>query len=84
MDAVLPMGLASSRNIFESFSSSLEWAAKISGVTGMVHLIEDFLHLADSSGKCASDTLKFEARLPEDKLDPCRSLLVRTSELSIA
>ena len=62
----------------------------------MVHVIDDFLFLAESSAKCAADTnafiklceqttlpflgiildtLRLEARLPEDKLTKCKSLL---------
>ena len=38
MDTILPMGLVSSYNIFESFSSALEWMAKTTlGLTWMVH-----------------------------------------------
>ena len=111
MDAVLPMGCSSSCSIFEAFSSALEWVAKTKlGITEMVHVIDDFLFLANSSKKCAADmksfiqlfgqlgvplaqdktqgpdttlpflgitldTLKLEARLPQDKIDKCRSLL---------
>ena len=111
MDAVLPMRCSSSCSIFEAFSSALEWVAKTKlGITEMVHVIDDFLFLANSSKKCAADmkafirlcgqlgvplaqdktqgpdttlpflgitmdTLKLEARLPQDKIDKCTSLL---------
>lgn len=111
MDAVLPMGCASSCSIFESFSTALEWVARSKlNVSGMVHYIDDFLFLADSSEKCAADmnaffslcrqmgvplaqektqgpattlpflgitldTVRLEARLPEDKLAKCKSLV---------
>ena len=56
MDAVLPMGCSSSCSIFETFSSALEWVAKQKlGVSGMVHVVDDFLILSDSFDKCASD-----------------------------
>ena len=56
MDAVLPMGCSSSCSIFETFSSALEWVAKQKlGVTGMVHVVDDFLILSESFDKCASD-----------------------------
>ena len=110
-DAVLPMGCASSCAIFESFSSALEWVAKTKlGVSEMVHYIDDFLFLAESSAKCAADmnafislceqmgvplapektqgpatvlpflgiildTVQLEARLPDDKLAKCKSMI---------
>ena len=112
MDAVLPMGCSSSCAIFECFSTALEWAAKVKlGVTGMVHVIDDFLLLAHSVEKCNHDLMSFvalckqigvplapsktvgpsssipfvgiildavhmEARLPDDKLEKTRSLLL--------
>ena len=62
MDVVLPMGCSSSCAIFECFSTSLEWAAKVKlGVTGMVHVIYDFLLLAHSVDKCNHDLMAFVA-----------------------
>ena len=59
-DAVLPMGCASSCAIFESFSSALEWVAKTKlRVSEMVHYIDDFLFLAESSAKCTADMNAF-------------------------
>ena len=111
MDAILPMGCSNSCSIFETFSSALEWVAKQKlGVSGMVHVVDDFLILSESFDKCASDmdafirlcgklgvplahgktqgpsttlpflgiildTVHLEARLPQDKLDKCRSLV---------
>lgn len=111
MDAVLPMGCSSSCSIFEAFSSALEWVAKQKlGISGMVHVVDDFLILSESYDKCAADmevfvelcdrlgvplahgktqgpsttlpflgiildTVNLEARLPQDKLDKCRSLV---------
>ena len=112
MDAVLPMGCSSSCAIFECFSTALEWAAKVKlGVTGMVHVIDDFLLLAHSVEKCSHDLMAFvvlckqigvpltpsntvgpsssipfvgiildavhmEARLPDNRLERSRSLLL--------
>ena len=54
-DAVLPMGCSSSCSILEAFSSALEWVAKTKlGVSEMVHYIDDFLFLAESSLKMYS------------------------------
>ena len=60
MDAVLPMGCSSSCSIFEAFSNTLEWVAKTKlGITEMVHVIDDFMFLANSSEKCAADMKAF-------------------------
>ena len=60
MDAVLPMGCASSCAIFEEFSTALEWIAvhKL-GATKVVHVIDDFLFLASSFDKCTNDLNAF-------------------------
>ena len=59
-DAVLPMGCASSCAIFDAFSSALEWVGKTKlGVYEMVHYIDDFLFLAESSAKCTADVNAF-------------------------
>lgn len=43
-DKCLPFGLASSCKIFETFSSALEWAAKLKlGVKELEHILDDFL-----------------------------------------
>ena len=60
MDAVLPMGCSSSCAIFECFSTALGWAAKVKlGVTEVVHVIDDFLLLANSFDKCNHDLHAF-------------------------
>ena len=62
MDAVLPMGCSSSCAIFETFSHALEWIAKYKlGITEVVHVIDDFLFLAESREKCQADLNKFIA-----------------------
>ena len=54
------MGCASSCSISEAFSSALEWVAKTKlDVSEMVHNIDDFLFLAESSKKCAADMNAF-------------------------
>ena len=111
MDAVLPMGCSSSCAIFEYFSRALEWVAENRlGISKVVHVIDDFLFLADSFEKCLQDlnafmsmcaklgvplapektmgpssvlpflgitldTVRMEARLPDDKITKCRGLL---------
>lgn len=94
--------------MFEAFSSALEWIAKTK--SEMVHYIDDFLFLADSSTKYTADmnafssfcgqmgvslapektqdpttvlpflgitldTMRLEARPPDDKLVKCKSLV---------
>jgi hypothetical protein len=110
-DRCLPMGCSSSCAIFEAFSTALEWLSIYSfGASGVVHILDDFLFIADSEAKCHADlsqflrmchfigvpiayektegpktvmqfagitldAIKMEARLPEDKLQKCRTLL---------
>ena len=60
MDAVLPMGVSSACAIFESFSTALEWIAKSKlGATAIVHVIDDFLFIANSRAKCGQDLQAF-------------------------
>ena len=66
MDAVLPMGCSSSCAIVEEFSTALEWIAKTKlGITEVVHVIDDFLIMARSPGKCAHDLHAFRAMCKE-------------------
>ena len=60
MDAVLPMGVSSACAIFESFSTALEWIARSKlGATALVHVIDDFLFIANSRAKCGQDLQAF-------------------------
>ena len=60
MDAVLPMGCASSCAIFESFSTAVEWVAEHKlGLTKVIHVLDDFLVLAESKEKCERDLHAF-------------------------
>ena len=81
MDAVLPMGCASSCSIFESFSTSLEWVARHKlGATAVVHVIDDFLFLAHTYAKCELDLRNFinlckeigVPLAPDKTVAPCR------------
>ena len=59
-DRCLPMGCSSSCAIFEAFSTSLEWLAKhFLGASGVLHILDDFLFIAESESKCSSDLSKF-------------------------
>ena len=75
-DRCLPMGCSSSCAIFEAFSTALEWLALHRlGASGVLHILDDFLFIAESEEKCQADlqfasitldTVKQEARLPDD------------------
>ncbi|XP_068675471.1 tripartite motif-containing protein 2-like [Montipora foliosa] len=59
-DRCLPMGCSSSCAIFEAFSTALEWLAKhYLCASGVLHILDDFLFIASSQGKCASDLSNF-------------------------
>ena len=56
LDRSLPMGCSSSWAIFEAFSTALEWLARHRfGASGVLHILDDFLLIADSKEKCQSD-----------------------------
>lgn len=59
-DRCLPMGCSSSCAIFEAFSSSLEWLAinKLHA-SGVLHILDDFLFIAQTEDKCRSDLNNF-------------------------
>lgn len=58
-DRCLPMGCSSSCAIFEAFSTALEWLAiNRLGASG-VHILDDFLFIADSEDKCHADLTNF-------------------------
>jgi len=52
-DCVLPMGCASSCQIFELFSTGLEWIARQKlGIKHIIHILDDFLIIAPSLHEC--------------------------------
>ena len=59
-DQALPMGCSKSCSIFESFSTALEWIA-ISQlqVSAVLHVLDDFLFIAATQERCASDLSNF-------------------------
>ena len=84
MDAVLPMGCSSSCEIFECFSIALEWAAKVKlGVTGMVHVIDNFL-LAHSVEKCNHDLMALVALCKQIGVPLAPSKTVRPSSFYLS
>ena len=54
-DKCLPMGARSSCQLFEKFSTSLEFIAKKLGVKFMLHYLDDFIFLNHSYDKCLED-----------------------------
>ena len=56
----LPNGCSSSCAIFEAFSTAFEWLAKhYLRASGVLHILDDFLFIATSQGKCDSDLNNF-------------------------
>ena len=59
-DRCLPMGCSSSCNIFETFSTALEWIASTKlQPSAVIHILDDFLFLAPSQDKCNRDLDNF-------------------------
>ena len=59
-DRCLPMGLSSSCNIFEAFSTALEWlSVHRLGASSVLHILDDFLFIAKTKDRCAADLVNF-------------------------
>ena len=59
-DLCLPMGLSSSCNIFEAFSTALEWLSiHRLGASSVLHILDDFLFIAKTKDRCEADLGKF-------------------------
>ena len=59
-DRCLPMGCSSSCAIFEAFSTALEWLALHRlGASGVLHILDNFLFIAESEEKCQADLKSF-------------------------
>ena len=58
-DRCLPMGARSSCQIFELFSSALQYIILQSGISHSLHYLDDFLFINSSSQNCKSDLNKF-------------------------
>ena len=64
-DKCLPMGFSSSCNIFETFSTALEWIAMNKlNASAVIHILDDFLFIAPSKEKCQGDLNNFSYCLP--------------------
>ena len=56
----LPMGCSSSCNIFESFSTALEWITKYRlHASSAIHILDDFLFIGHLEAKCQVDLDNF-------------------------
>ena len=59
-DRCLVMGCSSSCAIFESLSTALEWIAIYRlGASNVLHILDDFLFIADTKEKCQLDLTNF-------------------------
>ena len=59
-DKCLPMGCSSSCNIFETFTTALEWVAMNKlNASALIHILDDFLFIAPSKEKCQGDLNNF-------------------------
>ena len=59
-DRCLPMGCSSSCAIFEAFSTALEWLAMNRlGASAVLHILDDFLFIAESQEQCQADLTNF-------------------------
>jgi len=59
-DRCLPMGLSSSWNIFEAFSTALEWMSiHRLGASSVLHILDDFLFIAKTKDRCEADLGNF-------------------------
>ena len=57
---VSPLVVSSSCNIFETFSTALEWAAQNKlHIPGVLHLLDDFLFVAPSRTQCSASLSSF-------------------------
>ena len=61
-DTTLPMGCSISCNIFEAFSTAIQWIANTKlGIQHMVHVLDDFLIIAPSQAESQHQLNKFLA-----------------------
>ena len=59
-DTTLPMGCSMSCAIFESFSTAIQWIANNKlGIPRMVHVLDNFLMIASSTGEVSTQLRKF-------------------------
>ena len=59
-DGCLPMGCSFACNIFETFSTALEWIASTKlQASAVIHILDDFLFLTPSQDQCHKDLDNF-------------------------
>ena len=89
-DRCMPMGCASSCRTFETFSTAIEWIARNRlHITGILHLLDDFLNIAPSRQLCQQQLDLFLmlcnylgiAMAPEKTIGPATTLAFAGIEL---
>ncbi|XP_043207958.1 uncharacterized protein LOC122388832 isoform X1 [Amphibalanus amphitrite] len=92
-DRALPMGCASSAQIFQTFSDALVWIAQRHfGAGHIVAVLDDFLFIGASKSACASSLRGFTAMChllnvplhPDKTVLPCQRLTFLGVELDVA
>ena len=59
-DKVLAMGLSASCQVFEKFSSAIQWIAQARlNITHMLHILDDFLIIAETQQQCRTQLRQF-------------------------
>ena len=59
-DCCLPMGASSSCQLFEIFSSAIQFIAEENGISGLNHYLDDFLIANHSQSACSDDLNTFK------------------------
>ena len=60
IDRALPQGCASSAKIFETFSTAIEWIAKVKlNIKMIIHILDDFFWVSVGEDNCLNDKNKF-------------------------
>ena len=92
IDMALPMGCASSSQIFQLFSDALVWIAQNKfGAGPMVSVLDDFLFIGSSHSECQRSLDGFRRMCsalhvplrPDKTVEPCRSLQFLGVELDL-
>ena len=92
-DLALPMGCASSSQIFQAFSDALVWIArKKFGASHIISVLDDFLFVGETSQECWTSLNGFQAMCealnvplhPSKTVEPCQSLKFLGVELDVA
>ena len=93
MDLALPMGCASSSQIFQALSDALVWIAqKKFGAGYIISVLDDFLFIGESFSECQASLSGFQTMCqllqiplhPSKTVSPCRALQFLGVELDVA